>query len=183
MQFESKNGPMELNRQNVSYAVKTLFYRIGNLTKVLFNTIPAEHKGHLYRSLFREEICKDNYITALFLQLIPANQTVSVPINFQNTVVWIGPNLVSDLKEALKKLPEFNEYQSLVAGQTVSYDSMAYAHVLNAIGRRITLLSMNYRNLSFVKYHEVLCTTFNMELFAALDPEIDKIEDFIIENI
>lgn len=187
MNFNSKNGPMELNMRNMSYAMETLFYRIGKVTTRLYDITPGNELGHVFANLFGKDITVDMYIPALLLHLIPDEMTAQLPVKFNAATFVVGPNKVTDMKVKLDRLfvdgeqsDYFNTYRGLEQGMLHRYDSMTDEHKINAVARRIAV--MKFPQLSWKQHIRLLNDMFKMDVFCSLDTEINAIYTYLKEN-
>lgn len=187
MQFKSKNGPMELSMANMSYAMETLFYRVGEKTREIYNVTPSNTLGHVFNNLLGSQISRDMYISALMLHLCLDTEEMFVPVTFDGKTFALGPNKVSDLKVGLNTLfmtgansDIFTMYKGLEYGQVLRYQDMSDEHKINAIVRRIGV--MKFPELSWKQHISLLHDLFNMEVFASLDKEVNTIFNYLKEN-
>lgn len=180
MKFDSKNGPMELSMANMSYALETLFWNAGRTFRRVYEATEVDDFNHVFMNLLGSKISEDNYITALCLNLMLDHSEVTIPLKFEGNIFKIGPNTVADLKANLVKIPEFAIYAGVDLGQLQQYDSMSTFHKINAVNRRIAV--MNFWYLSYKEHIPLLNDMFNMPVFCALDPEINKIFEYLKEH-
>lgn len=180
MKFGSKNGPMELSMANMSYALETLFYNAGRTFRRVYETTAAENFNHVFMNMLGSRISEDNYITALCLNLMLDHSEVTIPLKFEDKVFKLGPNTVADLKANLVTFPEFARYCGLESGVITPYSQMSTHYKINAVNRRIG--TFRFYSLSYAQHIPLLNDMFNMPVFCALDPEINKIFEYLKEH-
>lgn len=187
MQFKSKNGPMELSMSNMSYAMETLFYRVGAQVRQIYNYTPSNQLGHVFNNLLGAKISKDMYIPALMVWLCLESDEMFIPVTFDGKTFALGPNSVADLRVGLNTLfmtgansDIFTLYKGLEYGQISHYRDMSDEHKINAIVRRIGV--MKFPELSWKQHIPLLNDLFNMEVFASLDKEVNAIYNYLKEN-
>lgn len=150
--FNSKNGPMEVSKHNISYMIETLFYEISKELERQLKNRPANERFHLLNNILFSDCSQDMYIVGLMLHMSTDDAEPTVPVKFRTYVFSANAPTASELIADLDKLFQvdnldvFRKYASISDGTKVDYAEMSDSYKINALATRLRNLNAKYRD-------------------------------------
>jgi hypothetical protein len=176
--FNSKNGPMEANKENLSYMIETLFYEVSKELENQLRIRDSQYRFHLLRNLLAHDIRNDMYIVALMLSMATSDdKDVYVPVRFGKYEFVAEDETSEKLVAELDKLFQtanndvFSRYVS-ISDNTIKtpYNEMSGVHKIKALTTRLRNLNVHYRD---IKMLYELYYVFNVDWFVSCNKTID----------